>query len=138
MTRRVTRDRIVHAFDKANQPVLDLEPGEVVTLETLDAFNGRVTSGDEDPDGIDTTKANPATGPLRVVGAEPGDVLAVDILDMRLQDQGATIVLTGSTALRDRFQTSQIKIIPVRDGHAILANDVRVPVHPMIGVIGVA
>ena len=34
MARRLTRDRIIHAFDKRATPVMDVRSGDVVTLES--------------------------------------------------------------------------------------------------------
>ncbi len=138
MARRLTRDQIIHAFDKQIAPVTDLEPGEVLTLETLDAGNGLVTSNDFDAETLRSDRSNPATGPIRIPGAEPGDVLVVDILDIRLADQGFMAVKTGVTAVANRFQRGDVKIVPIRDGYAILTDTLSVPIHPMIGVIGVA
>lgn len=138
MLRRLNREHHTFAFDRATPPAIDLHPGEILTVETLDATAGFLNSESVDPDTIDQTRVNPAGGPIRVVGAEPGDILAVDILDVRVAERGVMVVLKGVTAVADRLPGSQHKMIPIQDGHAILSERLRVPLDPMIGVVGVA
>ena len=66
-------------------PVLEVDPGTVVTLAMKDGLNGQITREDQLVRDIltdlDLTHVNGATGPIAVRGAEPGDSLVVDILD---------------------------------------------------------
>jgi amidase len=62
----------------------------------------------------------------------------VDIVDVRVVERGLMVVRPGLTAFRDRFDRPQLKMIPIREGHAILSERLRVPLHPMVGVVGVA
>jgi len=138
VTRRLTRDHHIYAFDAATPPAIELQPGETLTVETHDCRTGTITREDQLPDLVDTSRVNPASGPIRVAGAEPGDLLAVDILDVRVAERGLMVVRPGTTAFRHRFTESQLKMVPIRDGHAILSERLRVPLHPMVGVVGVA
>jgi amidase len=138
MPRRLTRDHHVYSIDNAHPPAIDLEPGELLTVETHDCRTGTITREDQLADLVDTSRVNPASGPIRIPRAEVGDVLAVDILDVRVAERGLMVVRPGTTAFRHRFEHSQLKMIPIRDGHAILSERLRVPLHPMIGVVGVA
>ena len=80
--------------------------------------------------------ANPAAGPVFVEGAEPGDVLVVDIYDIRVADEGTVATddhcgpLFEGTPYRSRK-------VPVKNGMATF-NGVSFPINPMIGVIGTA
>ncbi len=138
MTRRLTRDHHIYEFDPANPPATDLSPGETLTVETHNCRTGTVTREDQLADLVDVSKVNPASGPIRVPEAEVGDILVVDILDVRVAESGIMVVRPGITAFRHRFHEPQIKIVPIRDGHAILSDRLRVPLHPMVGVVGVA
>ena len=48
MPRRLGRDRHIFAFDHSIPPVLDLGPGELLTVETHDSYVGKVASIQED------------------------------------------------------------------------------------------
>ena len=76
---------VVYAIDKAVPPRLRVSAPAEVTIATLDARAGKLMQ----PDQVEATapdyrdrfpKANPATGPIFVEGAEPGDVLSAEIL----------------------------------------------------------
>jgi amidase len=62
------------------QPVLEVDAGEVVTFETHDCFSGQIQAESDLVTDIDFSKDNPATGPVSVRGADPGDSLIVEIL----------------------------------------------------------
>ena len=83
-------DKVVYNFSKDNAPVETAEPGELLMFKTMDCFSNRIQSEDTLMSqilyGYDV--ANPASGPVYVNGAEPGDVLVVDILDIKVADHG--------------------------------------------------
>ena len=61
-------------------PVMRIAPGDVVEVETLDAFGGAVKTEDDLPSKVlNMPFVNPQNGPIAVDGAEKGDVLAVYI-----------------------------------------------------------
>lgn len=73
------------------QPALIVDPGDVVVVETLDCFCGKLTA--DSPPLIDDQdvlrhiggRYNPVNQPIFVRDAEPGDRLAVEILDIALE-----------------------------------------------------
>lgn len=113
-------------------------PGSVVTFETFDCFQNQITREDQSIEELNWEKINPATGPLYVTGAEPGDTLRVEILKIDVADFGVMAAIPGAGILGDRVQSSQIKIVPIRDNQAIFNQQIELPINPMIGVIGVA
>src|ERR687894_1649873 len=64
------------------EPVVEVDPGDVVVLETRDAFDGQVTrdSVSEDIAVLALGPVHPLTGPVYVRGAEPGDLLDIKLL----------------------------------------------------------
>ena len=85
--KRLPRSNISYVFSREVAAAVELEPGDSITVETEDAFTHRfVTEADIarliNPPG--PTYGNPVTGPIMVVGAEPGDTLVVHIDDIRL------------------------------------------------------
>jgi formamidase len=66
-------------------PAIDtVEPGEVFRLECLDWLDGQIKNNDDPSDvrDVDLSVAHVLSGPVAVRGAEPGDLLVVDILDI--------------------------------------------------------
>ena len=65
-------------------PVMRIRPGDVLDLFTEDAFGGRIRSSDDLPSRTITYPfINPQTGPFFVEGAEPGDTLAIHLIDVQ-------------------------------------------------------
>ena len=83
-------------------PALEAEPGEEVELETRDALDGQVTAATAAGDllKVDMSVVHPLTGPVFVKGAEPGDLLEVDIRELRPANWGFTIQMPGFGFLR--------------------------------------
>ncbi|MFZ2106201.1 MAG: acetamidase/formamidase family protein, partial [Roseiarcus sp.] len=97
---RLTADEVVYAIDASLKPRLTLAAPAEVVIDTLDARGGRLRR----PEDVEATapdyrdrfpRTNPATGPIAIEGAEPGDVLTVEILGIDLDDHGYTLVKPG-------------------------------------------
>jgi amidase len=134
----LTRDKIVYSLDKAHPPALVIEPGEVVKVETHDARTGSIRS---DADWLNVPSpggGNPATGPIAVQGARPGDSLSVHILSIDLADHAWVAVKEGTGLLAERAQRFATRVTPVREGRAHFNDRISLPVRSMIGVIGTA
>lgn len=71
-----------YAFSRYVEPVASVQPGETVAIYTVDAFENRITRDTDRPSAILGQYLNPQTGPIRIEGAEPGDRLAVHIIDI--------------------------------------------------------
>ena len=134
---RVARDRSVFSLSSDAAPVAHVRPGETFVLETMDCFSDQVQSANAALGGVDWEQINPATGPVLVEGAEPGDVLSVRIDRVSVAPRGVMAVSGDFGVLRDQFEGIAFEMVPLEDGYAEVAG-VRVPVRPMIGVIGVA
>ncbi len=124
----------VYNFSAKNEPVKKVKKGETVTFKTLDCFSNQVCSQDQLVTSLDFNRVNPATGPVFVEEAKVGDVLVVDLIDIEIEDKGFIATLPDTGPLYEELRTKEI---PIEDGH-IVFNDVRLPIDPMVGVIGVA
>jgi amidase len=134
----ISRDQVVWAFGPDLEPVLEVEPGATVRFETNDCFTGQITSEDDLVTGIDFERVNSATGPVAVRGAEPGDSLIVEFLDVSPGPQGVATIIPGFGQLIDQVRSPVTKVFRV-EGDTIHMNDrVSFPLRPMVGVIGVA
>jgi len=134
----LSRDRVCYAMSPENEPAMRVAPGEAFRLETEDCYSGNLRSpGDVfTADMWDTV--NPATGPVYVEGAAPGDVLRVDVESIEVRDWAVMCVEHGAGALAEEVEGVETAILPVRNGALVVREGLSVPVRPMIGVIGTA
>ncbi|MGG5252714.1 acetamidase/formamidase family protein [Neobacillus sp. SM06] len=135
---RVEKKNLIYAMSDQNKPVLSVPDGSTVVFETCDCFEDQITSSDTPFNELDWNRINPATGPVFVEGAEPGDILKVKIEKMQLADQGVMMTGPGLGVLGTELSENVIQMVPIREGKAILLNKIEVPLNPMIGVIGTA
>ena len=133
----IDSNNVIYKFEHEMKYVDKIKPGQAVMVKTNDCFFQQIENEDQIVVDIDFSRVNPATGPIYVEGAEPGDLLKVKILSINIDKRGVGIVLQGGGVLGDKATESKTRIIPIEDGHAIL-NDIKIPIDPMIGVIGVA
>jgi amidase len=135
---RLTRDQVVWAFGPDLEPVLEVDPGATVTFETNDCFTGQIRSEADLVTEIDLGRINSATGPVAVRGAEPGDSLVVELLDVRPGPRGFATLIPGFGQLVDRVQAPLTRVFEVEDGWIRQTQTIRFPARPMVGVVGVA
>lgn len=123
-------------------PAVRCEPGEEVVMETRDAFDGQVTrrSTAEEVAKVDLGVVHPLTGPVYVEGAEPGDTLVCEILEVIPDSFGFTVQVPGFGFLRDDFPEPYIVKWDIDRGWAVSADlpRIRVPGAPFMGTIGLA
>ncbi|ELZ03398.1 acetamidase/formamidase family protein [Natrialba asiatica] len=132
----------IYEFTPELEPIATVESGAQLTVETRDSLDGAVQSESDVIESV-PKDVNAATGPIEVEGAEPGDVLRVDIDDIRLtEDRGRVISIEGFGLLdgHEGIEAPRSRITPV-EGDATLSIegiDADVPVEPLVGTIGVA
>ncbi len=133
----ISGSRVIYNFTHGMEPIETIIPGEVIKVESNDCFFQQIAREDQVMTEIDYGRLNPATGPIYVEGAEPGDLLKVKILDIAVAGKGVAATVTKEGVLGDQATRSKIRIIDIEDGYATFEG-VRIPIEPMIGVIGVA
>jgi amidase len=138
MSRELKADRRFYAFSPENRPAMTVEPGEELIIEAQDCFSNQIQSKDDVFSAVDWDKVNPATGPVFVTGAEPGDTLVAHILEIRPARQGVMTAVPGLGALGHLITDAETKVIPIGGGEALFSDQVQIPLDPMIGVIGTA
>ena len=136
-------------------PVVKVQPGDVLELWTDDCFCGKITGPDTLPSReIVFPFLNPQTGPFFVQGAEPGDTLALHFVSIRpARDWGisTTFPLFGALTSTTRTATLQdplpevvwrYEVEPDRNAVRYRAQngdqEIELPIDPMHGTVGVA
>lgn len=132
----IQRDRVTTAFDRRIPPVIEVTPGDTVRFETDDTAYARLANG-ETLESIGVENLNAVTGPVAVRGAEPGDLLRIDVIDIEIVRTWAAW-LPGFGTLGGRTPSVQIKQLAIAGRSIRLTDTLRVPLEPMIGCIGLA
>lgn len=139
---RVGAESAAFVWDNAAAPVLEVDSGAVVELEAADASGGQLDAGSSGVDvgQLDFSRVNPITGPVYVDGAEPGDVLAVEILELRPRDWGWTAIIPGFGLLAEEFPEPWLNVskVDADRGTVGFADGVVLPLSAFPGTIGVA
>lgn len=99
----VCKDQCHHEFCASTPPVVKVQPGDLIQVETNDCFHGKITPDLEYPSEmlreVPVSQRNPVTGPIFIQGAMPGDVVAVKLLDIRPKGVGVACCGTHSGQL---------------------------------------
>ena len=135
---RISRDHIVYSFDKTQAPAATVDAGAEICFETWDARTGTVQSEGDLLAKPHPKGPNPATGPVAIRGAAPGDVLVVEVLDITLGSRGYTGIRPGQGVLGHLIEDYRTKLFQIVDGMVVFNDRLRFPVRPMVGVIGTA
>ena len=137
---RIAREQRHLAWDNSIAPVLTVESGEIVEIDAVEASGGQFgpDSTLADMDTLDFAACDPVQGPIAVAGAEPGDTLQIDILEVKPADWGWTAVIPGFWLLADEFAQPALKIWRLEGGYGEFAPGIRIPLEPFCGEIGVA
>ena len=134
-------ENVHHAWDNSLDPAVRVESGDVVRFECRDALDEQVT-----PDSTVEALVNasfdpvhPITGPVYVEGAEPGDVLEVELLDFEHKGWGYTGFMPGEMGLGllpGEFEDPGLHVWNIEDGVCEFVNGIEVPFQPFPGIIG--
>jgi len=136
--KRILRHQVIYAMGTTSKPVIYVNLGETLRIETEDCFSHQLVNvTDSIDERVDFSKVNPATGPIFVNGTSPGDTLKIFIKKIDLDKQGVTVAMKGLGVLGHKVKGSQVEIIPIENDAIMLAGQ-KLPRRPMIGVIGVA
>lgn len=143
---KVKREQAHLAWDNALPPALMIASGDTVSFDCLDASNGQITAASASAAAVsamDFARLDQVNGPVYVEGARAGDVLRVELLALAPAEWGWTALVPGFGLLADEFAEPALRIwaIDAEEGVArtrMGAREVRVPVRPFMGEVGVA
>lgn len=132
----ITKEYTNYIFSPDLLPVAEVHSGDTVTFQCMDCYGEQIDTDHKDPALIDMDRTNPATGPLFIREAMPGDVLKIEILDITMADSGVMCVEKGYGAYE--VTQSLCRRFSIGDGQIHFSNGLSIPIKPMIGVIGTA
>lgn len=136
-----------YVFSPYHESIARVEPGEEFAVYTKDAFEDQIDSVDLKPTEILGDYLNPQTGPIWVEGAEPGDTLKVNILDIQpTRDWAVSLFipffggLTSTNATRTLQEPlpERVWMYKIEDGWVTHNENLRFPWRPFLGTIGTA
>jgi amidase len=135
-SRRIARTNVVFEYSSQSQACARVHPGETILVETRWAFGDHdVKQGDKLSD-LDTSKCDPLTGPIYIQGAEPGDTLAVHLLDIELKGQGGQGIIPGLGIIP--WEDLPVEMFTPKDGRIEWLRGIQIDTRPSLGCIGVA
>src|SRR5882757_8799303 len=137
---RLTAEPTHSRWNRALEPRLTISSGDTVHMSCLDASGGQVKPGAsvEDFLAIDRNRIHALTGPIQIDGAEPGDVLEIQVLQVEHRGWGWTSVIPGLGFLKDRFREPYLFHWALDPEVSRSLGSAIVPLRPFCGVMGVA
>ena len=112
--------------------------GTTVRVRTKDCFGNQIQKPEDELDGIDWDHTNPATGPIFVEGAVPGGALMVSIDAIEFDNKSVSCTGENEGVCGDRFNAWSTQVCEIDGDELVWDERLRIPLRPMIGVIGVA
>ena len=101
-------------------PVVEVEEGEDIALDTRDACDGYLTPSSTAAElaSLPVGAVHPLTGPVYVKGARPGDLLEVEFRDITPQPWAFSAIIPNLGYLRDVMTTPYLVHWTIADGWA--------------------
>ena len=138
-------------FDNSIPPVLKINSGDTVETSTWDALH-RQAQARRNPGTDDQMARRPRpgekirhtlTGPIYINGAEPGDVLQVDIIKLVPRSYAVAYNVPGSYrvgGLPEDFPQGQLKFLTIdlKKKMAHFNDNISIPIRPFLGIMAVA
>lgn len=133
----ITKETVNDIMKWDNKPAGYCKSGETIIFETRDCYDNTITSS-ERPLGDREGLSNPVTGALYVEGAEVGDILKVEIEDIKLRSWGVMRSSTTAGVFHEKYKKREAIIFQVKDNKIYFDDKLILDADPMIGVIGTA
>lgn len=135
--KEIFSDNPVYYFDERYSPITSISPGEKIKVHSLDTYSGQIDTEEVLRSQIDKNRLTPLTGPIFIKGVEPGDSIKVFIDKINLNDKGIMVVSPGMGLLGEHIEKDNTKLMKVYRKEIYFNETIKIPVNPMIGVIGI-
>jgi acetamidase/formamidase len=132
-------DQVHYTWDAGNEPVITVDSGDTVVVHTRDVSDNQI-GPDSDASaiaGLDWERVYPLAGPIAVAGAEPGDTLAIEVLDLHTEGWGWTAILPGFGLLAEDFPDAYLRVFDISAGEVAHLDSATIPLDPFLGTMGV-
>ena len=143
----VGADTTVEVLSRASPPVLSVDPGDTVVVESLDAagyLQRQTWAGEPQPTMFPERRGHCLTGPIEVRGARVGDLLAVHLVSIRPGSWGWTVAGGRDTPVTRRLDLAEadpswlLWDLDAEAGTATADRGFVRPLAPFLGVVGTA
>jgi len=134
----ITRDKAFFGFSPDTEPVARVAQGETLHLTTHDCFSGQLKTTADTLDTLDWSITNPATGPIYIEDTKPGDILRIDLHEVKAHGPSVMVAVPDVGALGHLIKEQETVIVEHRGDTVVYKDTVVVKQKPMLGVIGVA
>ena len=129
--KQLSRDQRIYFLDPAAVPAITIDSGEELMVETWDAFEGL-----RDPAALNAKALKgPATGPIYVNGAKPGDVLKVEFISITPKEGAAHMVMPGRGFLEEEFTEGYPTVMEFDGNQVVLPSGLRLEMQPSMGLV---
>ncbi|MEQ8207318.1 MAG: acetamidase/formamidase family protein [Woeseia sp.] len=140
---RLSASQTHSKFSRSIEPAISVPSGSVVEVFTHEATGGQldIDSADDDLATVDMDLVHALTGPVFIEGAEAGDTLAVELLQIEPADWAWMAIIPHFGLLTDDFgDTTKLRTFSLNNdqGYVDFSDNIRVPLRPFAGVMGVA
>jgi amidase len=141
--RILNKDRFSYLFGENTGEPFYVKTGETFSVETQDCFGDRIKKPNdlENREIFDfiMSHRNPVTGPIYIEGAEPGDIIKVNLKEIKLANQVVTCIGSAIDVDPHRiFPVCKALIYKVNDGKIMINKNTSLPIDPLVGTIGTA
>ena len=141
----IAKGELKYALTRHDACTAEVEHGEIFEVETELNIGGHlITHIDEKlkPKDVTLPFVNPATGPVHVKGAKPGDTVVIRVIEVGVHGLGYTALWPGIGIFPDWARRKEFGVqnhtVRVEDGIVHWSDTLKLEAKPMIGVIGVA
>jgi acetamidase/formamidase len=139
------RENLILSWSSQNTPVLEISSGDTVTFDIPDSSTDQVKLGSSSSDVStkDGSLTDAAVGPVYVRGAKKGDILRVDVLDIKCGNWGWSMHSPDFGLLSELFPERKVYYWSIADGYARpyrngFLKGLVLRTRPFMGVMGVA
>ncbi len=131
---------IHYRWNRDLPPVHRVRSGDGVLIQCRDSSDGQATRKTTAAEWMarDTDRIHALTGPIYVEGAQPGDVLEVQVRSIRHFGWGWSSIIPGLGFLSERFKDPFFFVWELEEHHTRSLAPAVVPLEPFCGIMGVA
>lgn len=134
----ISKDYVNDTLKYDNKAAAHCKDGEIVVFETRDCYDNSITSSERPLGDRSDALSNPVTGALYVDGAEKGDILKVEIRDIKLRPWGVMRSSNVGGVFYEKYDKREAVIYSIRNNKILFDDVLELDVNPIIGVIGTA